>query len=131
MLESFGFGVIKRLLATTLFVGLAAAGLPGETFAQDKTAGAGPIALSNLTGSQVLETPYGVMTIDNDYPNDETVAKLFEQRDRQRASEVYLWSLPIVQFQIWSEQQAQVFGSKGADVVVLNSFTWSEESNSR
>ena len=109
MLGLFGFRVIKGLLATTLLVGLAASGHPSEILAQDKTAGDGSIAQSNLTGSQVLETPYGVMTIDNDYPNDETVAKLFEQRDRQRASEVYLWSLPIVQFQIWSEQQAQVF----------------------
>ena len=122
MLGLFGFRVIKGLLATTLLVGLAASGHPSEILAQDKTAGDGSIAQSNLTGSQVLETPYGVMTIDNDYPNDETVAKLFEQRDRQRASEVYLWSLPIVQFQIWSEQQAKVFGSKGTDVVVLNSF---------
>ena len=48
--------------------------------------------------------------------------QLFEQRDRQRASEVYLWSLPIVQFQIWSEQQAKTFGSTGTDVVVLTSF---------
>ena len=93
-----------------------------QTFAQDKLVAADAIAQSDLVGSQVLETPYGVMRIDNDYPTDETIAKLFEQRDRQRATEVYLWSLPIVQFQIWSEQQARTFGSTGTDVVVLTSF---------
>jgi hypothetical protein len=61
-----------------------------QTFAQDKPVAAEPIGESDLVGSQVLETPYGVMAIDNDYPTDETVAKLFEQRDRQRATEVYL-----------------------------------------
>jgi hypothetical protein len=75
-----------------------------------------------LSGSQVLESPDGEICIDNDYPTDETIAKLFDQRDRQRATEIYLWSLPIVQFQIWSEQQAKVFGSTGTDVVVLTSF---------
>lgn len=62
------------------------------------------------------------MAIDNAYPTNETLVQLFAQRDRQRATEVYLWSLPIVQFQIWSEQQAKTFGSSGTDIVVLTSF---------
>jgi hypothetical protein len=33
----------------------------------------------------VLETPYGAMAIDNAYPTEETVAKLFAQRNLQRA----------------------------------------------
>ena len=107
---------------TTFIVVLFSCAWLAQTFAQNSPAAADAIAQSDMVGSQVLETPYGVMSIDNDYPIDETIAKLFEQRDRQRATEIYLWSLPIVQFQIWSEQQAKVFGSTGTDVVVLTSF---------
>lgn len=122
MFKAIHFLVISKLLVTSVLVGLLAFGHPMQTFAQDSSAPADAVSQSDLIGSQVLDTPYGVMAIDNDYPTDDTVAKLFAQRNRQRATEVYLWSLPIVQFQIWSEQQAKVFGSKGTDVVVLNSF---------
>lgn len=94
----------------------------GRALADDKRSATRAIEQSDLIGSQVLETPYGEMAIDNAFPTDETVTRLFLQRDRQRATELYLWSLPIVQFQIWSEQQARTFGTKGTDVAVLTSF---------
>jgi hypothetical protein len=118
----FGFARCDFLLVTASLLGrLVTFGLQKQVFAQDKVEAPNVISKSNLIGSQVLETPYGVMTIENAYPTEETVSQLFAQRDRQRATEFYLWSLPIVQFQIWSEQQAKTFGTQGTDVAVLTS----------
>jgi len=81
-----------------------------------------PIEQSNLLGTQSLSTPYGPMAIDNSYPTDETIKLLYDQRDRQRAVEVYLWSLPLVQFQVWKNQQEQIYGAKGTDFVIYETF---------
>ena len=121
--QMFGFARCNFLLVTASLLGwLVTVGPHRQVFAQDKVEAPSVISQSDLIGSQVLETPYGVMTIENAYPTEETVSKLFAQRDRQRATELYLWSLPIVQFQIWSEQQAKTFSTQGTDVAVLTSF---------
>jgi hypothetical protein len=80
------------------------------------------IEQSNLFGTQSLSTPYGTMAIDNSYPTDETIKLLFDQRDRQRASEIYLWALPLTQFQVWKNEQERIYGSKGTDFVIYDSF---------
>lgn len=65
---------------------------------------------SDLIGTQTLETPIGTLTIDNSFPTDDTTRRLYELRDLQRAVELYLWALPIVQFQAWKEGQERAFG---------------------
>jgi hypothetical protein len=77
---------------------------------------------SNLVGKQRLCSPYGMLEIDHSYPTNDTIQKLYEQRIRQRATEVYLWSLPMVQSQIWMERQAATFGTGPTDFVVLTTF---------
>lgn len=95
--QMFGFARCDFLLVTASLLGcLVTFGLQKQVFAQDKVEAPNVISQSDLIGSQLLETPYGVMTIENAYPTEETVSKLFAQRDRQRATELYLWSLPIV-----------------------------------
>jgi hypothetical protein len=81
-----------------------------------------PIEQSNLFGTQSLSTPYGPMAIDNSYPTDDTIRLLYDQRDRQRASEIYLWALPLTQFQVWKNEQERVYGAKGTDFVIYDSF---------
>jgi hypothetical protein len=69
-----------------------------------------PIEQSDLIGTQQLSTPFGPMAIDNTFPTDETIDRLYEVRDVQRAVELYMWALPIVQFQAWKEGQEGTFG---------------------
>ena len=40
------------------------------------------------------------------YPTEETVRKLYDERDFQRACQVYLWSLPAVSMAEWQRGQA-------------------------
>jgi len=54
------------------------------------------------SGSQKIETRIGTLEFTHDfangYPTDETVEKLYDERDFQRACQAYLWSLPAVAF---------------------------------
>jgi hypothetical protein len=88
-----------------------------------------PIEQSNLFGTQSLSTPYGSMAIDNSYPTDDTINLLFDQRDRQRASEIYLWALPLTQFQVWTNEQERVYGAKGTDFVIYDRTTYTSKQN--
>jgi hypothetical protein len=81
-----------------------------------------PIEESNLIGSQSLSSPYGPMAIDNTYPTDATIKLLYKMRDLQRAVELYMWSLPIVQFQAWKEGQEGAFGTQGAEFTIYTTF---------
>ena len=49
-----------------------------------------------------INTRIGKLTFTHDfangYPTQETVEKLFDERDFQRATQLYLWALPMVSF---------------------------------
>ena len=79
-----------------------------------------PIEQSNLIGSQTLSSPFGTLEIDNTYPTDETIQRLYEMRDVQRAVELYMWALPIVQFQAWKEGQEDAVGKGGMIYTTFN-----------
>src|SRR6476620_3130619 len=57
----------------------------------------------------------------NGYPMKETVEKLYEERDFQRACQAYLWSIPAVSFAEWQRGQAS-FGAKNGDIAALLSY---------
>ena len=78
-----------------------------------------PIADSALTGTETLSTPFGPMSITDGYPDDATVQLLFDVRDQQRAVELMMWALPLVQFQSWMEQQNEQYPG---DFAVFRSF---------
>jgi hypothetical protein len=57
----------------------------------------------------------------NGYPTKETVEKLYDERDFQRACQAYLWSIPAVSFAEWQRGQAS-FGAKNGDIAALLSY---------
>lgn len=73
---------------------------------------------SDLIGSQKLNSAIGTIELDNTFPTDETMKRIYEVRDIQRASEIVLWSLPTIQFQAWKEGQENAFGTNGPEFVV-------------
>ena len=38
---------------------------------------------------------------ENGYPTDETVKKLYDEMDFQRATQAYMWSIPLIGFVHW------------------------------
>ncbi len=55
-------------------------------------------------------------------PSQASVVKLFDEFDFQRATQSYLWGLPIVAFAVWQKAHEDVFGAKDGDVVVYSDF---------
>jgi hypothetical protein len=57
----------------------------------------------------------------NGYPTKETVEKLYDERDFQRACQAYLWSIPAVSFAQWQHGQAS-FGAGNGDIAAILSY---------
>ncbi len=69
-----------------------------------------------------METRIGQLRFEGGYPSNETVDKLYEEMDFQRATQAYLWAIPIVSFAKWQEQYETVFGQEDGDLVQFVSF---------
>lgn len=59
---------------------------------------------------------------ENGYPTDETVKKLYDEVDFQRACQAYLWGLPLVSLAEWRNEHETVFGTGEGDLVIYTSF---------
>jgi len=55
------------------------------------------------------------------YPTRETLERLYDARDFQRACQAYLWALPAVSFAQWQHGQAS-FGAGNGDIAALLSY---------
>ena len=82
-----------------------------------------PVALAKakLFGDEQIATPYGALQLEHGFPTDESSALLFDVMDAQRAAQAYYWSLPIVGFAFWRDEQARVYeAGKFGDFVVFD-----------
>jgi hypothetical protein len=58
------------------------------------------------------------LEFEGGYPTDATVTKLYDEMDFQRATQAYMWAMPIVSFAKWQEQHEKVFGQEDGDLVI-------------
>lgn len=65
------------------------------------------------------ESRIGPLAFEGGYPTDATVAKLYDEMDFQRATQTYMWAIPIVSFAKWQEQHEKVFGQEDGDLVQM------------
>src|SRR6478672_13570811 len=72
---------------------------------------------------QAIKTRIGTLEFTHDfangYPTDETVEKLFDERDFQRACQAYIWSLPAVSFGAWRRGITQGLGARMGQIVAI------------
>ena len=59
---------------------------------------------------------------ENGYPTDETVKKLYDEMDFQRACQAYLWGLPFVSLAEWQKEHKEVFGTDEGDFVIYTTY---------
>lgn len=55
----------------------------------------------------------------NGYPTDETVEKLYDERDFQRACQAYIWSLPAVSFTAWQRGITKELGARNGQIAAI------------
>jgi hypothetical protein len=63
---------------------------------------AGTLTLTSASAQTTpdhVKTRLGELTFERGYPTDETVRKLFDEMDYQRAVQAYLWAYPAVSFE--------------------------------
>ena len=84
------------------------------------------MALSANTGAETIKTRIGDLSFThnfaNGYPTDNTVEKLFDEMDFQRACQAYIWSIPIVSFAQWQYANTELLGAKNGQIVFLESY---------
>ena len=76
-----------------------------------------------LPTSRVVNSPVGELAFRNGYPSEATVLKLFDDIDFQRASQAYLWALPLMTMHQWQGEQRDKFGAGNLDYVDYFTFT--------
>lgn len=87
--------------------------------AQDKKAETVKPTTESLPTTGAIDSCIGQLAFEGGYPVDATVAKLYDEMDFQRATQAYMWAIPIVSFAKWQEQHEKVFGQEDGDLVQM------------
>ena len=78
------------------------------------------------SAEDVVQTRIGDLTFTHDfasgYPTDATIDKLFDEIDFQRASQVYIWAIPLVSMAQWQYAYNDTLGAKNGQIVFLNGY---------
>ncbi|MBU2571737.1 MAG: DUF1254 domain-containing protein [Gammaproteobacteria bacterium] len=77
--------------------------------------------LDGVVRNGTVETRVGELTFENGYPSRESVEHLFDTMDFQRATQAYIWALPIVAMAEWQQVHEKQFGAKDREIVVYES----------
>jgi hypothetical protein len=89
---------------------------------ESRTTAAVALTDAKLHGNEIIETPIGPIKLTNTYFDDAASKRLYDEMDYQRAAQAYIWSMPLVSFTTWRDNQGNAYGAKGAtDFVVFES----------
>ncbi|MFC1959680.1 DUF1254 domain-containing protein [Chloroflexota bacterium] len=74
-----------------------------------------------MSNKETVKTRIGELTFESGFPSKDTVKKLYDELDFQRAVQCYIWGLPIVAFAEWQRTHTEVFGATNIDIVIYQS----------
>jgi hypothetical protein len=81
-----------------------------------------PLEKARLRGDETIATPIGDIELVDNYFDDDASRRLFDEMDYQRATQAYIWSMPLVSMTTWRDNEAKAYGvDKQSDFVVLES----------
>src|SRR5262245_54501351 len=72
---------------------------------------------SPALAQETIDTRIGKLTFESGYPSQETVQKLYDEMDFQRASQAYLWGIPAVGLNEWRKAHSDVFKAKNGEML--------------
>ncbi len=79
-------------------------------------------ATSAFAQMETKDTRIGKLVFEKGYPSEKTVAKLYDEMDFQRATQAYIWALPIVSMANMEQTYQSSLGAKFGDLVSLTTF---------
>ncbi len=68
------------------------------------------------------DTRIGELDFELGLPSEETVTKLFDELDFQRACQAYIWALPLVSMAAWQRANYETFGAADCDIVIYRTY---------
>lgn len=75
---------------------------------------------------ETIQTRIGPLSFthgfENGYPTDETVQRLYDERDFQRAVQTYLWAIPLVSMAQWRWSHENELGAENGQIVLIESY---------
>lgn len=78
------------------------------------------------TSEHAIETRIGTLDFthdfENGYPTDETVERLFNEMDFQRACQAYIWAIPYVSMSQWQHVHNEVLGAKNGQIIYFEDY---------
>ena len=69
-----------------------------------------------------INTRLGKIEIESGYPSQESLDKLTDEMDYQRACQAYIWGLPIVGLNEWKKTHDDVFKARNGQLVAFLTF---------
>jgi hypothetical protein len=72
---------------------------------------------SPALAQETIDTRIGKLTFESGYPSQETVGKLYDEMDFQRASQAYLWGIPAVGLNEWRKAHFDIFKAKNGEIL--------------
>ena len=66
---------------------------------------------------ETKDTRIGKLTFESGYPSKETVQKLYDEMDFQRASQAYLWGIPAVGITEWGLAHRDILKAKNGEML--------------
>jgi hypothetical protein len=72
---------------------------------------------SPALAQETIDTRIGKLTFESGYPSQETVEKLYDEMDFQRAAQAYLWGLPAVGLNEWRNAHSDIFKVQNGEML--------------
>jgi hypothetical protein len=72
--------------------------------------------------AESVRTRVGELDFELGLPTEETVAKLYDELDFQRACQAYIWALPLVGMATWQRANYEAFGARDCDIVLYRTY---------
>jgi len=96
---------------------------PGKSgsIARDQS-GQAVISASLTRAAEDSDSRIGRLSFENGYPSKDTVTRLYEEMDFQRATQAYLWAFPSVSNQSMQVGMFQALGAGLNDVIIFDKF---------
>jgi len=69
-----------------------------------------------------VNTRLGRIELDSGYPSQESIAKLIDESDYQRACQAYVWGIPIVGIAEWQKTHENTYKVRNGQLVLFLSF---------
>ena len=80
---------------------------------------------TSKSAQETVDTRIGKLTFESGYPSPETVTKLYEEMDFQRACQAYIWGVPAVGIAEWRLAHRDIM--KGQNGQMLSYLTFNEK----